>query len=87
MDFNAEQYWSTREYKKWVVLLSKHRGFKTKAVASDVILVRARTSAKAIATARHHSTLTGNVSACARLANPWDLGCVEYTPPNHEARA
>lgn len=76
MTFDAEAYWSTREHKKWVVYVTKCRGFGL-AVKTETRYVRARTMEGACRTAKFHSTFTGQVTAVARLANPWDLGIVQ----------
>ncbi len=70
--FDAEAYWSTREYKKWVVYLQKGNGKKAQ---RDIMIVQARTEARAIKCAQRHSLLTGRVYGTARLARPGDLGC------------
>ena len=73
--FNAEQYWSTRERKVWVVNLYKTiRVGKRRKEVSDIKYVGARTMQGAIDTAKYHSPLTGKVIAQARLATPHDLG-------------
>ncbi len=73
--FDAEAYWASRPVKKWVVYLTKIRGY-SKPVASDKKIVSSRTQAGACKTARFHCSLTGNVRAAARLATPTDLGIV-----------
>lgn len=73
MPFNPEEYWSTREHRKWVVYLTKRLGY-SKMTASDKKIVRAPTHTGACKTSRYHSNLTGNVSASARLVYPHDLG-------------
>lgn len=67
--FDAEAYWSRREFKKWVVHLS-YRG------RHDRKFVRARTAEGAIRTARAHSRLPRRAYAEALLATPALLGCV-----------
>lgn len=76
-DFDAEQYWSTRPSKVWVVyLISNKREGRKKIEQRDTKIVRAKTEAGAIKTARYFSHLKGRMSARARLATPIDLGCV-----------
>jgi hypothetical protein len=70
--FDAEAYWATREFKKWVVCLTKGNGKKAQ---RDYIIVQARTEEKAIKCAKRHTMLKGNVGAFAWLARPGDLGC------------
>lgn len=74
MSFDADQYWSSREFKKWVVYVTKCRGYG-RAVKQETRYVRARTREGACRTAIFYSTFTGQVTAVARLANPWDIGC------------
>lgn len=76
--FDAEAYWAQRTHKKWVVHLTKIRGY-SKPVDSDTKLVSAKTMQGAIDTARYHTTLTGRIRASARLATPTDLGAQEAT--------
>ena len=70
--FDAERYWASREYKKWVVYLSVGSGKKAK---TDRILVTARNEERAVICAKKHSLLTGRVFGRASLARPSDLGC------------
>lgn len=73
--FDAEKYWATREYKKWVVFVYKVSGYG-KMGKGEKLYVRARTQGAAVRTAMANSCLGGRRSASARLANPWDLGIV-----------
>lgn len=72
--FDAEAYWRDKEYKKYVVRLSKGSG---KREESRVYNITARTPERAIRAAKAYSTLTGRVSGTARLATPTDLGCTK----------
>lgn len=75
--FNAEQYWSGREFKVWVVHLSMTRRVNRRTVRdSETKIVRARQKSGAIRCARHHSFMPARAQADARLATPRDLGCV-----------
>ncbi len=71
--FNAEKYWSSRKYKKWVVILEKGNG---KRKQRDRIIVQSTTEEKAIACAKRHTLIKGKVHGMAFLAWPSDLGCV-----------
>ena len=75
LDFDPDAYWARREFKKWVVFLKNKS--RQKGRVSDIKLVRARTSAGAIKTAKANSFLKGRLICNARLATPSDLGCVE----------
>jgi len=70
--FDAEAYWATRKYKKWVVYLQKGNGKKAQ---KDMFIIQARTEERAIKCAKNHSLLKGCVHGSARLARPSDLGC------------
>lgn len=76
MDFNAEAYWETREKKVWVVVLYQRKRGSRKRERTDRKIVRACTKEGAIKTARFFSSLPKIVAARARLATPYDLGCV-----------
>lgn len=69
--FDAEEYWRDKEYKKWVVRISKGYGKKE---VSRIYNITARTVERAIAAAKAYSVLTGRVRGEARLATPTDLG-------------
>lgn len=75
-DFSPESYWAGKEFKTWVVFLQRKFRQKKKR-ASDIKIVRARTSVGAIKTAKANSFLQGCVASSVRLATPADLGCVE----------
>lgn len=72
MTFNAEQYQSQYDSKKWVVVLTKH--IRRRKPETDIKYVGAKTRDGAVLTAREHSLLRGSVTARARLATPEDLG-------------
>lgn len=74
-NFNPEAYWASREFKTWVVFLQKKS--RQKKSASDKKIVRARTRAGAVKTAKANSFLKGCVASSVSLATPFDLGCVE----------
>jgi len=70
----AEAYWATRPYKKFVVTLE--RGPKRNP-EREVKYVGARNSSTAIACARVHAFVVKSPSRVScRLATAFDLGCV-----------
>lgn len=78
--FDPAAYWSSREHKKWVVVLTwrNHAAASRRdRDAAETKYVGARSREGAIATARGHSTAPKHAGAYARLATPRDLGCVE----------
>jgi len=81
--FDAEEYWRDKEYKKWVVRLSKGSGKKEQ---SRVYNIQARTIVRAIAAAKAYSVLTGRVRGEARLATPADLGATMAVAQHKETR-
>lgn len=72
--FDPEAYWGPREFKKWVVLVARYRGFK--AQYAETKYVRARTEEDACRIALRESCVPGRLTASARLAYPHDLGIV-----------
>ncbi len=78
MEFNAEEFWATREKKSWVVYLRQIvREGRKKRELFDTKYVTAKTKEGAIRTAKFHSSLTRPVCSHARLATPADLGCTK----------
>ena len=69
-NFNPEECWADRDYKKWVVVLGNGKKRDRKIVGSATV-------EGALLTARHHTHLKGRISASARLATPHDLGAVK----------
>lgn len=69
--FDAEEYWRDKEYKCWVVCLSKGDG---KRRCTSFFNIQARTPERAIHVAKLHSLMKGKVYGTARLATPHDLG-------------
>lgn len=71
-DFDAEEYWREKLYKKWVVLLATGSGKKEQCT---IYYVQARNEDRAVAVAKRVCTvLKGRVHGRARLATPADLG-------------
>lgn len=71
----ANAYWSTRERKKWAVVIQAGSGRVP--TLKITVLVEARTSeaAKRSALANAHCKIPRNARTTARLATAQDLGC------------
>jgi hypothetical protein len=76
---DIEKYWHGKPFKKWVVYVTKIKGFGTP-IKTDKLYVRASSYEKACATGKANSMFTGRISTTARLAGPADLGCLSYMP-------
>lgn len=76
---DVEKYWHGKPFKKWVVYVTKIKGFG-KAIATDKLYVRASSYEKACITGKANSMFTGRLSVSARLATPADLGCIHTMP-------
>lgn len=72
----TEKYWAGKPFKKWVVYVSKTRGYSSKPITTDKLYVRASSYESACRSGKDNSMLTGRVSVSARLAGPGDLGCI-----------
>jgi len=90
----ANAYWAQREWKKWVVLFKGPKRLRLERIGNSAALrplspyremfVRARSRNGAISVARANLFTKERMELIgARLARPYDLGCVQ-TP---EARA
>ncbi len=76
MSFNARQFWSGHEFKKWVVTFSPYSPTRKGSYLYAVTTyVRARTEQSAIRVARANTHGVSGWIAGARLATPFDLGC------------
>lgn len=67
-----ERYWHGKEFKKWVVYISKTRHGKTQ---RDTLYVRAKNYKSACESGLKNTMISGPKTALARLAGPADLGC------------
>lgn len=72
-DFDADAYWASREWKKWVVDLESGPRRKPR---RETRYICARTHERAVACAKGETFMTRPRVVWVRLATPRDLGCV-----------
>jgi hypothetical protein len=85
-DREAAEYWAGREFKKYVVTVTA--GPAKRPTYRTVMFVRARSSIRAIECAKQNMVKrVARARFSARLATPFDLGCVRTSPPAPEASA